>query len=74
MDRFFIDPSWIKRSEYPAGTAPPGVIGIDVGDADSDCSVVGFYDPATGEIHIQEIVSRPRQRTLDRICLHNYTI
>lgn len=52
----FIDPSWIKTSEYPPNFLPAGSIAIDQASEDGDCTVKGFYDPATGEYHIQEVV------------------
>jgi hypothetical protein len=52
----FIDPSWIKTSDYPANFLPANTIAIDQASEDGDCTVKGFYDPATGEYHIQEVV------------------
>lgn len=52
----FIDPSWIKISEYPPNFLPAGSIAINQASEDGDCTVKGFYDPATGEYHIQEVV------------------
>ena len=54
----FINPSWIKTSDYPADFLPAGSIAIDQASEDGDytCTVKGFYDPATGEYHIQEVV------------------
>jgi len=49
---------WIKISEYPSDFIPNGgqvFVGIDYGSPDGDCTVKGFYDPVTGEYHIQEI-------------------
>ena len=51
-----IDPSWIKVSDYPDNLLPAGSIAIDQASEDGDCTVKGFYDPKTGEIHIQEVV------------------
>ena len=54
----FIYPSWswIKTSEYPPNFLPAGSIVIDQTSEDGDCTVKGFYDPKTGEYHIQEVV------------------
>ncbi len=52
----FIDQSWIKTSEYPPNFLPAGSIAIDQSSENGDCAVKGFYDPATGEYHIQEVV------------------
>ena len=52
----FIDPSWIKTSDWPANIIPAGAIAIDQASEDGDCTVKGFYDPATGEFHIQEVL------------------
>lgn len=54
--KVFIDPSWIKTSEYPPDFLPTGSIGIDQSSENGDCTVKGFYDPKTGEYHIQEVV------------------
>lgn len=48
---------WLKISEYPSDFIPNGAevfIGIDYASPDGDYTVKGFYDPKTGEIHIQE--------------------
>lgn len=53
---------WFKISEYPSDFIPSGAktfIGIDHASPDGDCTVKGFYDPETGEFHIQEILSSP---------------
>ena len=55
----FIDPSWIKASDYPANFLPSGSIAIDQASENGDCTVKGFYDPETGEYHIQEVVHNP---------------
>lgn len=52
----FIDPSWVKTSDYPPNFLPAGSIAIDQSSEDGDCTVKGFYDPKTGEYHIQEVV------------------
>ena len=52
----FIDPSWIKISDYPANFLPAGTIAIDQASEKGDFTVKGFYDPNTGEYHIQEVV------------------
>ena len=54
----FFDPSWIKTSEYPADFVPSGAVVIDQASEDGDCTVAvkGFYDPKTGEFHIQEVM------------------
>lgn len=58
----FIDPSWIKRSYYPTNFLPAGSSVICQSSEDGDCTVKGFYDPTTGEYHIQEVVySAPKQ-------------
>ena len=52
------DSSKIKMSDCPADFIPAGaeiIIGVDMA-RDSDTTVKGFYDPATGEYHIQEVV------------------
>lgn len=46
-----------KVSDCPTDFIPAGakiIIGVDM--ADDDCTVKGFYDPKTGEYHIQEVV------------------
>ena len=48
----------IKTSQYPRDFIPKGAeifVGIDHGSPDGDCTVKGFYDPQTGEFHIQEV-------------------
>lgn len=50
------DPAWIKTSEWPANIIPAGAIAIDQASDNGDCTVKGFYDPATGEFHIQEVL------------------
>lgn len=52
----FIDPAWIKTSDWPANIIPAGAMAIDRASEDGDCTVKGFYDPATGEFHIQEVL------------------
>lgn len=52
----FIEQSWIKTSEYPSNFLPAGSIAINQASEDGECTVKGFYDPATGEYHIQEVV------------------
>lgn len=47
---------WIKTSDYPSDFIPAGAkvfVGVDYGSPDGDYTVKGFYDPKTGEIHIQ---------------------
>jgi hypothetical protein len=56
----FIDPSWIKFSDRPPNFLPAGSIAIDLASEDGDFTVKGFYDPATGELHIQEVAHSPR--------------
>ena len=51
----FIDPSWIKISDYPPDFLPAGTIAIDQASEDGDCAVKGFYNPNTNEYHIQEV-------------------
>lgn len=51
-------PSEIKISDYPADFIPAGaveILGVDIAPG-GDCTVKGFYDPRTGEYHIQEVV------------------
>lgn len=53
---------WFKVSNCPSDFIPSGAkvfIGIDHASPDGDCTVKGFYDPETGEFHIQEILSSP---------------
>jgi len=48
---------WIKASDYPENFVPNQArifVGVDMGSSDGDYTVKGFYDPATGEFHIQE--------------------
>lgn len=52
---YFIDQRWIKISEYPPNFLPAWSIAIGQASEDGDCTVKGFYDPATGEYHIQEV-------------------
>ena len=57
-DKFF-DPAWIKRSNVPADFIPSGAVIISESDCmvtDEDYTVKGFFDPSSGEYHIQEIV------------------
>jgi hypothetical protein len=56
MTDSFIDPRWIKASDYPTDFLPAGSIAIDQASENGDCTVKGFYDPKTGEYHIQEVV------------------
>lgn len=47
-----------KVSDYPTDYIPAGakvITGIDYSD-EGECTVKGFYDPKTGEYHIQEVV------------------
>ena len=53
----FIDPSWIKVSDYPQNFLPAGSISIDMASEDGACTVKGSYDPQTGVYHIQECVT-----------------
>jgi hypothetical protein len=49
---------WIKTSEYPGDFVPKGAeifIGVDQGSPDGDYTAKGFYDPKTGEFHVQEV-------------------
>lgn len=55
VERLF-DPAWIKTSDWPANIIPAGAIAIDQASDNGDCTVKGFYDPATGEFHIQEVL------------------
>ena len=54
----FIDTSLIKTSDYPSYILPVGSIAIDQAEENGDFTVKGFYDPKTGEFHIQEIIHR----------------
>lgn len=48
----------IEISDYPSDFIPEGavvILGVDY-SKDGDCTVKGFYDPKTGEYHIQEVV------------------
>ena len=48
----------INVSDYPTDLIPAVaelIIGVDY-SKDGDCTVKGFYDPKTGEYHIQEVV------------------
>lgn len=48
----------IKVSDYPSDFIPAGamtIIGRDLSE-EGDCTVKVFYDPSTGEYHIQEIL------------------
>jgi len=56
----FIDPSWIKTSEYPPNFLPAGSIAFNQTSEDGDCTVKGFYDPKTDQSHIQEVVHNAR--------------
>lgn len=47
-----------KGSGCPTDFIPAGakiIIGVDMAK-DGDCTMKGFYDPKTGEYHIQEVV------------------
>ena len=52
----FMDPGRIKESDWPANIIPAGAIAIDQASENGDCTVKGFYDPATNEFHIQEVL------------------
>lgn len=48
---------WFKASDCPRDFIPAGAeifVGVDRGSPDGDYTVKGFYDPKTGELHIQE--------------------
>jgi hypothetical protein len=51
----FIDQSWIKTSDYQPNFFPAGSVAINQASENGDCTVKGFYDPKTGEYHIQEV-------------------
>lgn len=56
MDQVF-DKKSLRKSEYPSDFIPAGAelfIGFDRGSDDGDYTVKVFYDPKTGETHIQE--------------------
>jgi hypothetical protein len=59
----FIDSSLIKISEYPPNFLPAGSIAISQASENGDYTVKGFYDPATGECHIQEVVHNAHKAT-----------
>lgn len=49
----------VAISEYPSDFIPakaPIFVGMDLGSPDGGCTVKGFFDPNTGEYHIQEIL------------------
>lgn len=56
----FIDPAWIRASDWPTNIIPAGAIAINQASENGDCTVKGFYDPATGEFHIQEVLHNVR--------------
>ena len=64
----FIDPSWVKTSEYPTNFLPAGSIAIDQTSENGDCTVKGFYDPKTGEYHIQEVVHNAADKPTGAAC------
>ena len=49
----FIAPHEIITSDWPANIIPAGARILSAHEA--GCTVKGFFDPATGQIHIQEI-------------------
>jgi len=58
----FLIPALSCAAPYPVNFIPVGaemVVGVDTAGG-VDTTVRGFYDPATGEYHIQEIVTTPR--------------
>lgn len=51
-----------SESPYPSDFIPAGaeiIVGMDH-SAEGDCTIKGFYDPATGQTHIQEVTHTPR--------------
>lgn len=49
----------IKISDYPENYIPNGaqiIVAYDEGSKYGDCSIKAFFDPKTGEYHIQEVV------------------
>ena len=47
----------IKISEYPPNFLPANTIPISATDEESGYQVKGFYDPSSGEMHIQEVIA-----------------
>lgn len=65
MSDSLFDPDWFKSSDYPSDFIPAGaavILGVDMA-TDEDYTVKGFFDPSTGEYHIQEIVHNLRKPT-----------
>ena len=60
-DKLF-DPAWIKWSDVPADFIPSGaiIIGGDMA-TDEDYTLKGFFNPSTGEYHIQQIVHNVKE-------------
>lgn len=52
----FIDPNWIKTSDYPVDCLPAGGVVINQTSEDGKYTVKGFYDPKTDEYHIQQYI------------------
>jgi hypothetical protein len=55
----FINLDCVKTSPYPSSVVPPGVVLIDrLTPVSEEYDIKGFYDPETGELHIQQIVKQ----------------
>jgi hypothetical protein len=55
----YFDKDWIKKSDYPKDFIPANaeiIVGVDMAKDGRDCTVKGFYDPASGEYHVQEVL------------------
>ena len=67
MSESLFDVSKIKFDTVPANWIPSGAVIIEGWDRsvgkDENCTVKGFFDPQTGEYHIQEIVHSARNPT-----------
>ena len=60
----FFDLTKIKTSEFPANFIPAGAKEFVFEDKSEGgiCTIKGFYDPTTGEQHIQEMVHNVKVR------------
>ena len=62
-DKLF-DPAWIKWSNVPADFIPSGAViigGSDCMGVNEDYTLKGFFNPSTGEYHIQEIAHNVKE-------------
>jgi hypothetical protein len=62
MSDKLLDPAWI--SNVPADFIPSGAViisGSDCMGVNEDYTVKGFFDPSTGEYHIQEIAHNVKE-------------